>query len=89
MKLIVSVLGVLIILIVVTLSYYGLFTRVSITEKDMGGFWLLYEQHVGAYKEVGPVMDKIYSPCWVKMPLRLQEDLVCITMILRKLRKRT
>jgi len=61
MKLIVSVLGVLIILIVVTLSYYGLFTRVSIAEKDMGGFWLLYEQHVGAYKEVGPVMDKIYS----------------------------
>jgi len=61
MKLIVSVLGVLIILIVVILSYYGLFARINIAEKEMGGFWLLYEKHVGDYKEVGQVMDKIYS----------------------------
>jgi hypothetical protein len=61
MKLMASVLGALIILIVVTLSYYGLFTKISIAEKDMGGFWLLYEKHIGDYKEVGKVMDKIYS----------------------------
>jgi len=61
MKLILSILGTLIILIVVTLSYYGLFTRISIAEKEMGGFWLLYEKHVGDYKEVGPVIDRMYS----------------------------
>ena len=54
-------LGALIILIVVTLSYYGLFTKITLAEKEMGGFWLLYEKHVGDYKEVGQVMDKIYS----------------------------
>jgi effector-binding domain-containing protein len=61
MKLIASVLGVLIILIVVTLSYYGLFSGISIAEKEMGGFWLLYEKHIGDYKEVGQVMDKMYA----------------------------
>jgi hypothetical protein len=61
MKLIVSVLGVLIIVIVLTLSYYGLFTKTTIVEKEMGDFWLLYEKHVGDYREVGQVIDKIYS----------------------------
>ena len=61
MKLMLRVLGALIILIVVTLSYYGLFTRISIAEKEMGGFWLLCEKHVGDYKEVGQVMDRMYS----------------------------
>jgi hypothetical protein len=61
MKLIVSVTGVLIIVIVLILSSYGLFTNISIAEKEMGGFWLLYEMHVGDYKEAGQVMDKLYS----------------------------
>jgi len=61
MKLVLGVIGVLIVLIVVTLSYYGLFARISIAEKEMGGFWLLYEKHVGDYRDTGQVMDKIYS----------------------------
>lgn len=61
MKLLFSVLGALIMVMVITLSYYGLFTRISIAEKEMGGFWLLYEKHVGDYKEVGQVMDRMYS----------------------------
>jgi hypothetical protein len=61
MKLIVSVLGVFIILIAASLSYYGVFTRISIAEKEMGGFWMLYEKHVGDYREVGQVMDKMYA----------------------------
>ena len=61
MKLLLSVLGALSIVIVVLLSYYGLFTKTTIVEKEMGGFWLLYEKHIGDYKGVGQVMDKIYS----------------------------
>jgi len=61
MKLLFSVLGALIMLMLITLSYYGLFTRISIAEKEMGGFWLLYEKHVGDYREVGQIMDRMYS----------------------------
>ena len=59
MKLVLGVIGVLIILVVVTLSYYGFFTSISIAEKEMGGFWLLYEKHVGDYSETGKLIDSI------------------------------
>ena len=61
MKLALTVIGFLMILVVVTLAYYGLFTSISIAEKEMGGFWLLYEQHVGDYRETGQVIDKLYA----------------------------
>lgn len=61
MKLIATVLAGLAVLIVLILSYYGLFTKITIAEKEMGGFWLLYEKHVGDYKDAGQVIEKIYS----------------------------
>jgi len=48
-------------MIILILSYYGLFAKVKIVEKEIGDFWLIYQKHVGDYKEVGQVMDKIYS----------------------------
>lgn len=61
MKSVLSVIGLVIIVILLILSYYGLFTKVQIAEKEIGGFWLIYEKHVGDYKKVGQVMDKIHS----------------------------
>jgi hypothetical protein len=59
-----ATLGTLVLIIIVallTLTYYGLFAKVSIVEQEVGDFWLLYEKHVGDYKDVGPVIDSIYS----------------------------
>ena len=53
--------GVIIIVVLLTLSYYGFFAKVTIVEKEVGDFWLLYEKHVGDYKETGQVIDRIYS----------------------------
>jgi len=50
--------GVIILLIV--LSRYGLFASVNISEKNVGPYLLVYEKHIGDYKNVGPVMDKLY-----------------------------
>lgn len=61
MKSVLSVIGLVTIFILLTLSYYGLFTKVKIAEKEIEEFWLIYEKHVGDYKEVGQVMDKIHS----------------------------
>ena len=61
MKATLGVLGLIIIVAVLALSYYGLFTKVTVVEKEMGGFWLIYEKHVGNYRDTGQVMDKIYS----------------------------
>lgn len=61
MKATVSILGLIIIVVLLTLSYYGFFAQVTIVEKEIGDFWLLYEKHVGDYKETGQVMDRIYS----------------------------
>ena len=47
--------------VISALSYYGLFTKVKIGEKEIGNFWLVYEKHVGDYKNTGQVMEKIYS----------------------------
>ncbi len=53
--------GLIIIVIVLMLSYYGLFTEVKIVEREVGPLWLVYEKHIGDYKNVGPVMDIIYN----------------------------
>ena len=53
--------GLIIIVIVLMLSYYGLFTEVKIVKREVGPLWLVYEKHIGNYKNVGPVMDKIYN----------------------------
>ncbi len=46
--------------LLIYLSRYGLFASVNITEKSIGPYLLVYEKHVGDYKNVGPIMDKLY-----------------------------
>lgn len=61
MKATLGILALVIIVILLTLSYYGLFAKVTPVEQEVGDFCLLYEKHVGDYKEVGGVMDSIHS----------------------------
>jgi len=49
-----------IVIIAVFLNYHGIFKKIVIEEKEMGPFVLVYEDHRGAYKNIGPVMDKVY-----------------------------
>ena len=55
---IIVVLGIIALLIY--LSRYGLFASVIITEKSTGPYLLVYKKHIGDYKNVGPVMDKLF-----------------------------
>lgn len=59
---------VLIILVVIVavaalswLSYMGFFSKVAITEKQMGPLTFVYASHRGDYSKAGPVMDKVYK----------------------------
>jgi len=61
MKYVVSATGIIILVSVLALAYYGLFARVVIEEREMGGFVLVYENHKGPYQEVGGIIEKIYS----------------------------
>jgi len=61
MKLTLSVIGLVIIFIVLSLTCYGLFTKVKIVEREIGDFCLIYEKHVGDYIGVGQVIDRVYS----------------------------
>lgn len=60
-KIFLLIVGVLVIGVLVYLYYVGFFTKVTIEEKEMGPFVLVYEEHKGAYKNIGPVMDKVYN----------------------------
>ncbi len=56
-------LGFLLLLVIagIFLNYHGVFKKPVIVEKEMGPFYLVYEEHRGAYKNIGPVMDKVYQ----------------------------
>ncbi len=43
------------------LIYSGLFSKVQFEEMDFGGETLVYEEHIGDYSKVAPVMDKVYQ----------------------------
>ena len=61
MKVVGVIVGVVIVLIIAFLGYYGLFTKITVEEKSFDSFWMVYKKHVGEYKGVGPVMDAIYN----------------------------
>jgi len=46
--------------LIVILSYYGLFSSPVISHKNIKPIALVYNKHIGEYKNTGPVMDKIY-----------------------------
>ena len=41
------------------LYYTGYFVKVVVEERDMGPYTLVYQEYLGDYATVGPVMDKI------------------------------
>lgn len=42
------------------LNYLGIFSKVIITERPVDSFLMVYQKHIGEYKDVGPIMDSIY-----------------------------
>ena len=59
-KIIAIIIAVIVVLSTIALSRYGLFSSVSITEKNVGPYLVVYKKHIGDYKNGGPVMDEIY-----------------------------
>ncbi|WNO08478.1 GyrI-like domain-containing protein [Teredinibacter sp. KSP-S5-2] len=60
MKTISIIIILLILSLIAYLSRHGLFSSVRISEKNTGPLLIVYKKHIGEYKNVGPVMDKIY-----------------------------
>lgn len=67
MKVKIKPLGLLVGLIVAVALYFimeliqnGIFSSPVITEKEIGPYTLVYTSYIGEYKNVGPVMDKVY-----------------------------
>ena len=58
---IVIVIGVIAILSLIVLARYGLFYSVSVSEKNVGPYLLVYRTHIGDYKGVGPIISEIYD----------------------------
>lgn len=46
--------------ILLFLAYQGVFNKITIQRKNAGPFKLVYEKHIGDYKQSGVIMDKIY-----------------------------
>lgn len=53
--------GTLLLILVVFLAYMGMFKTMTVTEKEMGPYTVVYESFVGPYKETGPIFDKVYK----------------------------
>ena len=61
MKIAGIVAGIVVALIIIFLGYYGLFRKVTVEERNLDSFWMVYQKHIGEYKDVGPIMDAIYT----------------------------
>ncbi|MDD5224930.1 MAG: GyrI-like domain-containing protein [bacterium] len=59
MKYVLGLIGVLFVILISVLTYYGMFAKVTISEQETGPYWLVYEKYIGDYKNVGPVMTKL------------------------------
>ena len=61
MKIVGAIVGVIIVVIIVFLGYYGIFAGITVEEKTLDSFWMVYQKHIGEYKDVGPIMDAVYN----------------------------
>ena len=59
MKYVLGLIGVLFIILISALTYYGMFATVTISEQETGPYWLVFEKYIGDYKNVGRVMTKL------------------------------
>jgi hypothetical protein len=60
MKTALTIISLALLAIIGYLGYSGMFAKVQFTEQLFGGETLIYEEHIGDYSKVGPVMDEIY-----------------------------
>ncbi|MBI3772546.1 MAG: GyrI-like domain-containing protein [Gammaproteobacteria bacterium] len=60
-KVTVIVISVVFITLLLVLSRYGLFASVSVSEKVVGPYLLIYKKHIGDYKNVGTVINELCS----------------------------
>lgn len=60
MKIVIIILVALIAIVFGVYAYLGGFQKINFSIRDAGGEILVYENHIGEYKNTGPVMDKIY-----------------------------
>ena len=58
---VVIVIAVIAIVSLIVLARYGLFYSVSISEKNVGPYLLVYKTHIGDYKGVAPIIGELYS----------------------------
>jgi hypothetical protein len=56
---IVITIAVIAIVCLIVLARYGLFNSVSISEKNVGPYLLVYKTHIGDYKSVGPIIGEL------------------------------
>jgi hypothetical protein len=57
----VIVIAVIVIVSLIVLARYGLFSSVSISEKNVGPYLLIYKTHIGDYNNVAPIIGEIYD----------------------------
>ncbi len=57
---VVIVIVVIAIVCLIVLARYGLFYSVSVSEKNVGPYLLVYKTHIGDYKSVGPIIGELY-----------------------------
>ncbi len=55
------IIAAILILIIGFAAYSGFFSKVNITEKEVGPYMLVYQEHKGDYKKSAEVMDRIYD----------------------------
>lgn len=60
MKIALIVIVSILLLVLIVLGYYGLFSSIKFEEKEMGSYVLVYDDYVGDYKNSGEIMDKVY-----------------------------
>lgn len=61
MKITLLVISSLLVIGIVVLAYYGLFAAVTIQKREIGPYALVYEKHIGPYKNTYKVMDRVYN----------------------------
>lgn len=54
------IIGIIVILAVIFLSYYGAFTKIEVGYERQGGETLIYEEIKGDYRQSANSMDKVY-----------------------------
>ncbi len=61
LRIVIIVIAGVVVIGVTALARHGLFATVTISERNLGPHLLVYQKHIGDYKQVGAVMDELYN----------------------------